>query len=158
MEFNPKKTSVVFVYVLVGLWIAYAFLRTKKPDELVFSIGAGTEEIRFIKTLVDQFEAENPAIKVTLNALPAPTDQQHHYYLTTLGAKNKDFDVMRIDTIWIAEFASAGWLKSLENCINKEDRASFIPVTEKTNVFQCDLYAIPWNSNGGHCQDVAVDL
>lgn len=140
---------VVFVYVLVGVWIAYTFLRMKKTDELVFSIGAGTEEIRFIKTLVDKFEAENPAIKVTLNVLPASTDQQHHYYLATLGAKNKDFDVMRIDTIWIAEFASAGWLESLENCMNKEDRTSFLPVTEETNVFQGTLYAIPWNANVG---------
>ncbi|OOP55242.1 MAG: hypothetical protein AYP45_15920 [Candidatus Brocadia carolinensis] len=149
MECNFKKTSIVFVYILVGVWIAYAFLRTKKADELVFSIGAGTEEIRVIKTLINKFEAENPAIKVTLNVLSAPTDQQHHYYLTTLGAKNEDFDVMRIDTIWIAEFASAGWLESLENCLNKEERMSFLPVTEETNVFQGALYAIPWNANVG---------
>ena len=121
----------------------------KKTDELVFSIGAGTKEIRFIKTLIDKFEAENPAIKVTLNVLPAPTDQQHHYYITTCGAKNKDVDVMRIDTIWIAEFASAGWLESLGNYIDEEDRASFISVTEKINVFQGNLYAIPWNANIG---------
>lgn len=149
MEFNPKKTIIVFVYVLVGVWIAYAFLRTEKTDELVFTIGAGTEEIRVIKTLIEQFEAKNPTIKVTINALPAPTDQQHHYYLTALGAKNKSFDIMRIDTIWIAEFASAGWLESLEDCMNKTDRTSFLPVMEETNVFQGTLYAIPWDANVG---------
>ena len=56
---------------------------------------------------------------------------------------------MRIDTIWIAEFASAGWLESLGNYIDEEDRASFISVTEKINVFQGNLYAIPWNANIG---------
>jgi len=56
---------------------------------------------------------------------------------------------MRIDTIWVAEFASAGWLESLEGCINPEDRASFIPVTEKTDVFRRQLYAIPWDANIG---------
>ncbi|MBI2469705.1 MAG: ABC transporter substrate-binding protein [Planctomycetes bacterium] len=134
---------------MVGLWIAYTFFRTGKTDEVVFSIGAGTEEIRFVKKLIEEFETKHPAIKVVLNVLPAPTDQQHHYYITTLGAKNKDIDVMRIDTIWIAEFASAGWLESLGKYIDKEDRASFIPVTEKTNVFQDNLYAIPWNANVG---------
>ena len=144
-----KRTLLLSVYILLMLWVVYTFLRTKKTDELVFSIGAGTKEIRFIKTLIDKFEAENPAIKVTLNVLPAPTDQQHHYYITTCGAKNKDVDVMRIDTIWIAEFASAGWLESLGNYIDEEDRASFISVTEKINVFQGNLYAIPWNANIG---------
>ena len=56
---------------------------------------------------------------------------------------------MRIDTIWIAEFASAGWLESLGDYIDEEDRASFISVTEKINVFQCNLYAIPWDANIG---------
>lgn len=149
MRRNPKKIIIVSVYVIVGVWIACTFFRTGKTDEVVFSIGAGTEEVRFVKKLIEQFEVENPAIKVTVNVLPAPTDQQHHYYLTTLGAKNKDVDVMRIDTIWIAEFASAGWLESLENCMNKEDRTSFLPVTEETNVFQSTLYAIPWNANVG---------
>ena len=83
MEFNPKKTILLSVYVIVGLWTTYTFFKANKTDEVVFSIGAGTEEIRFIKNLVNKFEAENPAIKVKLNVLPVPTDQQHHYYLTT---------------------------------------------------------------------------
>ena len=149
MEFKPKKTILLSVYIIVGLWIAYAFFRTDKTDEIVFSIGGGTKEIRFVKSLIKEFEARNPAIKVKLNVLPAPTDQQHHYYLTTLGAKTREIDVMRIDTIWVAEFASAGWLESLEGCINSEDRASFIPVTEKTDVFRRQLYAIPWDANIG---------
>jgi len=108
VEFKPKKTILLSVYIIVGLWIAYAFFRTDKTDEVVFSMGGGTKEIRFVKSLIKEFEARNPAIKVTLNVLPAPTDQQHHYYLTTLGAKTREIDVVRIDTIWIAEFASAG--------------------------------------------------
>ena len=89
MEFNPKKTILLSVYIIVGLWTTYTFLRTSKTDEVVFSIGAGTKEMRFVKNLIEEFETENPAIKVTLNVLPAPTDQQHHYYITTCGAKTK---------------------------------------------------------------------
>lgn len=144
-----KRIILLSIYILLMLWVVYTFLRTKKTDEIVFSIGAGTEEIKFIKTLVNKFETENPPIKVKLNVLPAPTDQQHHYYITTLGAKSKDVDVMRIDTIWVAEFASAGWLESLEGYINPEERTSFIHVTEKTDVFRGHLYAIPWDANIG---------
>ncbi|MDN3515045.1 MAG: ABC transporter substrate-binding protein [Candidatus Brocadia sp.] len=149
MKFNIKKTIIVSVYITVGLWIAYTFLQTKETDRIIFSIGAGTKEIRCIKTLIERFEAENPAIKVTLNVLPAPTDQQHHYYLTTLGSKTGDIDVMRIDTIWVAEFASACWLESLDSFINSEQRGSFIPIIEKNNVLRNKLYAIPWNANTG---------
>ena len=149
MEFNPKKTILLSVYIIVGLWTTYTFFKASKTDEVVFSIGAGTKEISFVKSLIEEFEAKNPAIKVKLNVLPTPTDQQHHYYLTTLGAKTREIDVMRIDTIWVAEFASAGWLESLEGYINPEDRASFIPVTEKTDVFRGHLCAIPWDANIG---------
>ena len=144
-----KHTLLVSTYIMLAMWIAYAFFRTDKTDEVVFSMGGGTKEISFVKSLIEEFEARNPAIKVTLNVLPAPTDQQHHYYLTTLGAKTREIDVMRIDTIWIAEFASAGWLESLEDYINPEDRASFIPVTEKTDVFRGHLHAIPWYAGIG---------
>lgn len=148
---TPRVKHIILrcTYMLVLIWVVYSFLRTKHKDEVVFSIGAGTEEIRFIKTLVDKFETENPAVKVTLNVLPASTDQQHHYYITTLGAKNKDVDVMRIDTIWVAEFASARWLEPLDTSITTEQRASFIPIIEKNNVFKNKLYAIPWNANIG---------
>ena len=46
---------------------------------------------------------------------------------------------MRIDTIWIAEFASAGWLESLGDYIDEEDRASFISVTEKNKCLSVQL-------------------
>src|SRR3989339_1196556 len=144
-----KHTLLVSTYIMLAVWIAYAFFRTDKTDEVVFSIGAETKEIRFVKSLIEEFEARNPSIKVNLNVLPAPTDQQHHYYLTTLGAITREIDVMRIDTIWIAEFASAGWLESLDDCINPEDRTSFIPVTEKTDVFRGHLHAIPWYAGIG---------
>lgn len=146
-----RLQNIIFLsmYTLLGLWVIYSFFRPGKTAEVVFSIGAGVNEIRLVKNLLEKFEVKNPTIKVKLNVLPAPTDQQHHYYLTTLGAKTSDIDVVRIDTIWIAEFASAGWLEPLDSYINIDYRKSFIPVTGKTNVFRSKLYAIPWNANIG---------
>src|SRR3972149_2920546 len=105
-----KHTLLVLTYIMLAVWVAYAFSRKNKTDEVVFSMGGGTKEISFVKSLIEEFEAKNPAIKVKLNVLPAPTDQQHHYYLTTLGAKTREIDVMIIDTILISEFASAVWV------------------------------------------------
>lgn len=144
-----KRTILLFVYSLLLLWIIHSFLRVKNANEVVFSIGAGIHEIRFLKELVNEFEVKNPDTKVRLNILPAPTDQQYHYYLTTLGSKTVDIDVMRIDTIWIAEFASARWLEPLDSFISSEQRASFIPIIERNNIFRNKLYAIPWNANIG---------
>ncbi|MFN3531279.1 MAG: extracellular solute-binding protein, partial [Candidatus Brocadia sp.] len=149
MGVRPHNVILLSLYALLGVWVIYTFFRPEKFDEVIFSIGAGTKEISFVKELIKEFEAKNPAIKVKLNVLPAPTDQQHHYYLTTLGAKSKDIDVIRIDTIWVAEFASAGWLEPLDPYINQAQRESFIPVIEKINIFRNALYAIPWNANIG---------
>lgn len=145
----PVKILLISIYIFLGLWIVYTFFSPKKEDEVVFSIGCGAEEIRIIRRLIDIFEKENPTIKVKLNVLPAPTDQQHHYYLTTFGVKSEDIDVMRIDTIWIAEFASARWLEPLETYINPRYKTSFIPIIDKTNRYRDRLYAIPWNADIG---------
>lgn len=146
---RAKQVIIPCMYIFVLSWVVYTSFRTKQKDEIVFCIGAGSEEIRCIKTLVAKFEKANPAIKVALNVLPASTDQQHHYYITTLGAKNKDVDVMRLDTIWVAEFASARWLETLDASLTTGQRDSFIPIIEKNNVFRNKLYAIPWNANIG---------
>ena len=45
MEFHPKKTILLSVYVIVGLWITYTFFKASKTEEVVFSIEAGTKEI-----------------------------------------------------------------------------------------------------------------
>lgn len=149
MKIGAKQIILLSVYALVGIWVIYTFVKIKKTGEIVLSIGAGTEEVKLVKTFIQEFESKNPTIKVKLNILPAPTDQQHHYYLTTLGAKAADIDIVRIDTIWIAEFAAAGWLEPLKNYISAEDAIAFIPITDKTNIYQDNLYAIPWNANIG---------
>ncbi len=147
--FKPTKILLPFFYVFLAVWIAYSFFRLKKENEVVFSIGAGTEEIKFIRSLLNNFENKNPIIKVKLNILPTPADQQYHYYHTTLGAKTANIDVLSIDTTWIAEFASAGWLEPLGNYISRRNRNAFIPVTNKTDFFQDNMYAIPWNADIG---------
>lgn len=149
MRLSLRQGILLAVYIVCTLWIAHTFFRTKKTNDLVFSIGAGTKEITFVKSLLAEFENKHPDIKVKLNVLPSPTDQQHHYYLTTLGSKTPDIDVMRIDTIWIAEFASAQWLEPLEAYCDEDFLTSFIPITKKTNVFSGRLYAVPWNANVG---------
>lgn len=149
MKFNIRLIAVLSVYFLLGTWIVYTFLKQEKTDEIVFSVGAGTKEISFIREIIAAYEKENHGIKVKLNALPSPSDQQHHYYLSTLDAGTKYVDVMRIDTIWIPEFASAHWIEPLNAYINSKERGAFIPVTEKTNVYNNTLYAIPWNINIG---------
>ena len=144
-----KQVIIPCIYIFVLSWVVYTSFRTKQKGEIVFCIGAGSEEIRCIKTLVAKFEAANPTIKVALNVLPASSDQQHHYYITTLGAKNKDADVMRIDTIWVAEFASARWLEPLDAAHNRATGLFYSHHPEKNNVFRNKLYAIPWNANIG---------
>jgi len=149
VQFKSRQISFLFVYIILGLWVAYTFIQSEETDEIVLSIGAGTEEIRFIKKLISEYEQKNPTVKIKLNTLSSPTDQQHHYYITTLGAGTKSIDVLRIDTIWLAEFASAKWIEPLDSYINARDRKAFIPVIEKTNIYKGRLYAIPWNINVG---------
>lgn len=68
MKFNIRLIAVLSVYFLLGTWIVYTFLKQEKTDEIVFSVGAGTKEISFIREIIAAYEKENHGIKVKLNA------------------------------------------------------------------------------------------
>ncbi len=146
---KPANILLPFFYFFLALWIAYAFFRLKKENEIVFSIGGRNEEVKYIRKLLNDFEDKNRIIKVKLNVLPESVDQQHHYYRKTLRTKTTNIDVLTIDTTWTAEFASAGWLEPLGNYVNRKRGDTFIPVTNKTGFLQGDVYAVPWKADIG---------
>src|SRR4051794_657576 len=56
-------------------------------------------------------------VKATLQELPESADEQRNQLIQRSQAKSDECDVMGIDVIWTAEFASQGWIQDLSKVV-----------------------------------------
>jgi multiple sugar transport system substrate-binding protein len=132
------------------------------PTLLIFKHHKVAGDPKYLRELLDRFEAENPNIKVETQTLPASTDQQHQFYVTNLEARSPDFDVFALDVIWPPEFARAGvsaedsdstqkrgWLLDLTPYFSGVDFSEMIPGPVAADHFEGRLYAVPWYVDAG---------
>ena len=99
----------------------------------------------FHKT-IDAYNKSQSAVKATLFELSESADEQRNQLVQRLDAKSPECDVMGIDVIWTAEFASQKWVKDLTPVIAAR-KSEFIPSTVATGVYQGRNWAYPYNSN-----------
>lgn len=101
--------------------------------------------------LIDQFEQENPDIKVNYVEMPAPSQSTeiHQYLVTNLAGGSSNIDVFTIDIIWFAEFAEAGWLLPLNDYMNEAETSQYYPGIINGLTYKQQLVGIPWYLDSG---------
>ncbi len=102
-----------------------------------------------LQELIDEFEQQNPDIRVKHETLPSSSDEQHQFYVINLEGRTSDFDVFAIDVIWVAEFAKAGWLRDLSALLPASERAAFFAGPIEAVTVEGRVYAIPWFIDAG---------
>src|SRR4029078_578804 len=86
------------------------------------------------------------ALRATRFELSEPAEEQRTRLVQRLGAKSPECDVMGIDVIWTAEFASQNWVQVRAPVIAAR-KSEFIPSTVATGVYNGKTWAFPYNSN-----------
>ena len=99
----------------------------------------------FTKT-VDAFNSEQTGVTAKLLELPESADEQRNQLVQRSEARSPECDVMGIDVIWTAEFASQGWLMDVTPVIEQR-RDEFIASTIETGHYDGKYWAVPHNSN-----------
>jgi multiple sugar transport system substrate-binding protein len=100
--------------------------------------------------LLAGFEAAHPGVHVVAQALPSSSDVAHQFFLTALEGGSRDFDLFFVDTIWVAEFAHAGWLADLSSYLTPEDvRRDFLDGAAEAVVVEGRTFAVPWYGDVG---------
>jgi multiple sugar transport system substrate-binding protein len=155
---NHKQAMKLTAAILLSLFSCLSFLpgcsrESSGPQEgpvrLVLKLGKIFGETEPLRRLLDQFEKENPGIRVTEETLPSATDEQHQFYVTSLEGRSPDFDVFSMDVIWVPEFARAGWVKELGHLLPKEEGEKFFPGPIEAVQFREGIYAVPWYIDAG---------
>jgi arabinogalactan oligomer/maltooligosaccharide transport system substrate-binding protein len=99
------------------------------------------QETVTLKSLVSQFEASHPDIKVNMVTVPF---SQHDQKFTTAAQAGQAPDVMRADTAPdVQGWAAQGLITDLTPLISAKDKADFVQAAFKGAQYQGKAYAVP---------------
>jgi multiple sugar transport system substrate-binding protein len=110
---------------------------------ITFAIGK--DNSGWLQGVITGWNQGHPRQKVTLLLLPQASNGQLAQLVANLQAKSDLYDVIDIDVIWTAEFASNGWIIPLPQ--SQFPLGDFLKPAVDTARYQGRLYAVPDYSN-----------
>ncbi|HLX48212.1 MAG TPA: ABC transporter substrate-binding protein [Streptosporangiaceae bacterium] len=99
----------------------------------------------YLPGLIRQWNAAHPGQRVTLIPLPDDADDQLAQLVANLQTKSSLYDVMSLDVIWTAEFATNGWIVPLNP--KSFPLGDMLRPAVATAWYAGRLYAVPFTSN-----------
>ena len=95
-------------------------LATSVHAQTVKVFVGGQERPEVMRELFAKFMAANPGVKIDLETGCATSELQQKYLNTVLSAGDSTLDVFLIDIIRPAQYASAGWIESLDKYLGAD--------------------------------------
>jgi multiple sugar transport system substrate-binding protein len=111
---------------------------------ITFAIGQ--DDSGWVQGVITGWNKSHPGQRVTLLELPEAANDQLAQLVANLQAKSDEYDVIDMDVIWTAEFASNGWIIPLPQSQFPELKDFLKPAVD-TAMYQGRLYAVPDYSN-----------
>lgn len=133
-------------YLFAGLVFASVSAHAEDVQLHVFAGGAN-QRPDLLRKIFDEYEHRNPGVKVQIETGGATSELQRQYLSTVLSAKDSTLDLLTLDIINPAQFATAGWLEPLDTYLGADkDKllASYLPVYAKADVVRNKLVALPF--------------
>jgi multiple sugar transport system substrate-binding protein len=109
------------------------------------TLAIGQDNPGWLQGVITGWNKQNPRQKVTLLLLPEASNDQLAQLVANLQAKSDEYDVIDMDVIWTAEFASNGWIIPLPE--SQFPLGDFLKPAVDTAMYQGRLYAVPDYSN-----------
>src|ERR1700722_15223175 len=106
---------------------------------ITFAIGK--DNPGWLQGVITGWNQRHPSQKVTLLLLPEASNDQLAQLVANLQAKSAEYDVIDLDVIWTAEFASNGWIIPLPQ--SQFPLGDFLKPAVDTAMYQGRLYAVP---------------
>lgn len=101
------------------------------------------------RELFSEFNRQVPGVRIRLVEGPPATNAREDLYATSFLSGESSFDIVYCDVIWVAKFASAGWLQDLTDRLSKDDRKDFLPADLNAGSYRGRLYRIPAFTDAG---------
>lgn len=92
-------------------------------------------------------QASGDTYRIAIEALPADADQQREQLVRRLAAEDQDIDIIGMDVIWTAEFATADWILPWSEERAARIRAGRLGSAVRSASYQERLWAAPFTTN-----------
>jgi arabinogalactan oligomer/maltooligosaccharide transport system substrate-binding protein len=133
--------ALVAVAAIIATVLAATASAGPRANTITFWQTMNDQETATLKTLVSQFEASHPNIKVDM--VTVPFDQHAQKFITAAQAGQAP-DVMRADTAPdVQGWAAQGLLTDLSKLISARDKADFVQAAYKGALYNGKAYAVP---------------
>jgi trehalose/maltose transport system substrate-binding protein len=106
----------------------------------------GKDDAQLFNELIAPWNRQHPDEHVTLVLLPEAENDQLAQLQANLQAGSSAYDVIDMDVVWTAEFASAGWIIPLSASMFPSIGES-LPPAVSTAEYDGRLWAVPYYSN-----------
>jgi multiple sugar transport system substrate-binding protein len=155
MRRSRSRGTLAALLALAGLLAAGCTAAGAAPQRSVASLSGigpitfatGKVDTGYLPALIGQWNAAHPGQRVTVIQLPDDADDQHAQMAANLQTGSSSYDVLSLDVVWTAEFASNGWIVPISPRLFP--LADFLPPAVDTARYQGRLYAVPFTSNAG---------
>jgi len=146
-----RSIAIVAAGLLFVTGCSSAGTSPRGPAPLTNGIGPitfaiGKDDSGWLQGVITGWNERYPNQKVTLLLLPEASNDQLAQLVANLQAKSDLYDVIAMDVIWTAEFASNGWIIPLPESKFPE-LSQFLKPAVDTAMYQGRLYAVPDYSN-----------
>lgn len=133
---KPLLIVVLAAWLLIGC--------AREPATTTIRFWAMGREAEVVGELIEDFERENPDIRVDLQQIPWTA--AHEKLLTAFAADGLP-DICQLGNTWIPEFAALGTLEPLQPYVDASkvvDPKDYFPGIWDTNVIDGRLLGVPW--------------
>ncbi|GGG19205.1 extracellular solute-binding protein [Paenibacillus abyssi] len=158
MKWNAKKTLAILLTVMMIVVAGCssgggnnlsqagntgAGQETAKPEKLTMIVD--TTFAPFIERIGAAFEQEH-GVKVEF--ITTDYNSLHDKVVTSLAGGNANVDIVLVDTVWTAEFATAGFIEPLNSYVEEGLKDQIVPISYDQRVIDDNLYALPVSNEG----------
>ena len=147
-------TSVFTVYSLTSFSSADLSKKTETNQAMpVIHFSTGLQNTNTLANMIADFNANySPSygFKVQLDENKnSSSNAQHDYYLANFTANSSTLDVIAMDVIWPAEFASEGYILPLDDVFNASYQNQFLQAQIEAGTINGHIYGVPWFHDSG---------
>ena len=97
---------------------------------------------------IEDFNAQNNGVKVTLKEFPEAAQEQRNQFIQRQRAKSGECDGFESDVVWTAEFANQKWLLDMSEYVNAR-KDEFIPSTLESVTYDGKVWGAPRVTDSG---------
>ena len=142
----PRYIAIAILSCVGVLVVGLAAL-SQQPVTISFLVRA--LEGDQLQTLVEDFEAENPDIRIDIVRGPNAADSVEDLYTASFLLGDSPYDLVFSDIVWIPKFAAAGWLTDLSDRVSEDELSDFLDADVEAGQVQGGLYRMPFRSDVG---------